>query len=166
MSKDPREVGSYFPHARVSISLSVRARDPPSQREADHLLLLPSRSYGTNLGSSHLSSFFWSSANPTLFPLLQRDPGLLSRRLLAIAMLPFTLFVLHRSLSPFFLSSRYPERHNSDQILLLPSYFQMGTPRIATDIRIGTRTDKTIATGQGNLGKIARVEEILGKDKA
>ncbi|KAL7409920.1 hypothetical protein BDY24DRAFT_401511 [Mrakia frigida] len=42
----------------------------------------------------------------------------------------------------------------------------MGTPRIATDIRIGTRTDKTIATGQGNLGKIARVEEILGKDKA
>lgn len=37
----------------------------------------------------------------------------------------------------------------------------MGTPRIATDIRIGTRTDKQIASGQGNLGKVGRVEEIL-----
>lgn len=40
----------------------------------------------------------------------------------------------------------------------------MGTPRIATDIRIGTRTDKTIAPGQGNLGKVARVEQILEQD--
>lgn len=42
----------------------------------------------------------------------------------------------------------------------------MGTPRIATDIRIGTRTDKTIAPGEGNKGKVARVVEILGKDQA
>ncbi|CDZ97422.1 Thiamin/hydroxymethyl pyrimidine-binding protein-like, putative [Phaffia rhodozyma] len=41
---------------------------------------------------------------------------------------------------------------------------KMGTPRIATDIRIGTRTDKQIAPGQGNLGKVARVKEILEKD--
>ncbi|KAI9636656.1 putative cell wall organization and biogenesis-related protein [Dioszegia hungarica] len=37
----------------------------------------------------------------------------------------------------------------------------MGTPRIATDIRIGTRTDKSISSG-GNDGKVKRVEEILG----
>ena len=43
---------------------------------------------------------------------------------------------------------------------------QMGTPRIATDIRIGTRTDKKIAPGEGNKGKVARVVEILGKDQA
>ncbi|RSH95371.1 hypothetical protein EHS25_000458 [Saitozyma podzolica] len=36
----------------------------------------------------------------------------------------------------------------------------MGTPRIATDIRIGTRTDKSISSG-GNDGKVKRVEEIL-----
>ena len=40
----------------------------------------------------------------------------------------------------------------------------MGTPRIATDIRIGTRTDKKIEGG-GNEGKVARVVEILAKDK-
>nr|ODN88650.1 hypothetical protein L203_02663 [Cryptococcus depauperatus CBS 7841] len=38
----------------------------------------------------------------------------------------------------------------------------MGTPRIATDIRIGTRTDKKISSG-GNDGKVKRVEEILAK---
>jgi hypothetical protein len=50
----------------------------------------------------------------------------------------------------------------------LPSFLfnQMGTPRIATDIRIGTRTDKQIADGQGNLGKVSRVEGILAKDQA
>ncbi|KAE8543420.1 hypothetical protein D1P53_000131 [Cryptococcus gattii VGV] len=39
----------------------------------------------------------------------------------------------------------------------------MGTPRIATDIRIGTRTDKSISSG-GNDGKVKRVEEILAKE--
>jgi hypothetical protein len=48
---------------------------------------------------------------------------------------------------------------------LTHSYRQMGTPRIATDIRIGTRTDKKIAPGEGNKGKVARVVEILGKDQ-
>jgi len=38
----------------------------------------------------------------------------------------------------------------------------MGTPRIATDIRIGTRTDKTITSG-GNDAKVKRVEGILAK---
>jgi len=32
-----------------------------------------------------------------------------------------------------------------------------------TDIRIGTRTDRTIASG-GNDGKVKRVEEILSKE--
>lgn len=41
----------------------------------------------------------------------------------------------------------------------------MGTPRIATDIRIGTRTDKSIASG-GNDGKVKRVEEILAKESS
>ncbi|KAL1406054.1 hypothetical protein Q8F55_007737 [Vanrija albida] len=41
---------------------------------------------------------------------------------------------------------------------------RMGTPRIATDIRIGTRTDKAIVAG-GNDGKVKRVEEILSSDK-
>ncbi|TXT08746.1 hypothetical protein VHUM_02874 [Vanrija humicola] len=41
---------------------------------------------------------------------------------------------------------------------------RMGTPRIATDIRIGTRTDKSIVAG-GNNGKVKRVEEILSSDK-
>ncbi|PFH54265.1 hypothetical protein AMATHDRAFT_72769 [Amanita thiersii Skay4041] len=39
-----------------------------------------------------------------------------------------------------------------------------GAPRIATDIRIGTRTDREIAEGEGNEGKVKRVEEILNKD--
>lgn len=38
-----------------------------------------------------------------------------------------------------------------------------GAPRIATDIRIGTRTDRETPTGTGNEGKVKRVEEILGK---
>jgi uncharacterized protein YqgV (UPF0045/DUF77 family) len=41
-----------------------------------------------------------------------------------------------------------------------------GAPRIATDIRIGTRVDKKITPGEGNSHKVARVLEILEKDKA
>ncbi|KAF9030694.1 hypothetical protein BDZ89DRAFT_1064475 [Hymenopellis radicata] len=37
-----------------------------------------------------------------------------------------------------------------------------GIPRIATDIRIGTRTDRP-ADGKVNEGKVKRVEEILEK---
>ncbi|KAL7283689.1 hypothetical protein ACG7TL_003125 [Trametes sanguinea] len=40
-----------------------------------------------------------------------------------------------------------------------------GAPRIATDIRIGTRVDREIAPGTGNEGKVKRVEEILAKDQ-
>ncbi|KDQ61173.1 hypothetical protein JAAARDRAFT_32177 [Jaapia argillacea MUCL 33604] len=39
-----------------------------------------------------------------------------------------------------------------------------GAPRIATDIRIGTRTDKEIAAGTGNDGKLKRVQEILARE--
>lgn len=39
-----------------------------------------------------------------------------------------------------------------------------GAQRIATDIRIGTRTDREIPFGQGNDGKVKRVEEILAHD--
>jgi len=41
-----------------------------------------------------------------------------------------------------------------------------GAPRIATDIRIGTRVDKEITPGEGNDHKVARVLEILAKDGA
>lgn len=41
-----------------------------------------------------------------------------------------------------------------------------GAPRIATDIRIGTRTDKDVAPGQGNTGKVQRVVDILAKDSS
>ncbi|KAI0636600.1 hypothetical protein C8Q77DRAFT_1154522 [Trametes polyzona] len=41
-----------------------------------------------------------------------------------------------------------------------------GAPRIATDIRIGTRVDREIAPGTGNEGKVKRVEEILAKDRS
>ncbi|KAF8758718.1 Thiamine-binding protein [Rhizoctonia solani] len=41
----------------------------------------------------------------------------------------------------------------------------LGTPRVATDIRIGTRTDKEIAPGTGNDGKVQRVVDILAQDK-
>lgn len=41
-----------------------------------------------------------------------------------------------------------------------------GAPRIATDIRIGTRTDKETVPGMGNEGKVKRVEDILAQDKA
>ncbi|KAF8891194.1 hypothetical protein BD779DRAFT_1643324, partial [Infundibulicybe gibba] len=37
----------------------------------------------------------------------------------------------------------------------------MGGPRVATDIRIGTRIDREIAHGQGNEGKVKRVQDIL-----
>jgi uncharacterized protein YqgV (UPF0045/DUF77 family) len=42
---------------------------------------------------------------------------------------------------------------------------EKGILRIATDIRIGTRTDREIAAGTGNTHKVTRVEEILVKDK-
>ncbi|RPD66510.1 hypothetical protein L227DRAFT_570385 [Lentinus tigrinus ALCF2SS1-6] len=38
-----------------------------------------------------------------------------------------------------------------------------GAPRIATDIRIGTRVDREIAPGTGNESKVQRVEDILNK---
>ncbi|EGN95586.1 hypothetical protein SERLA73DRAFT_186680 [Serpula lacrymans var. lacrymans S7.3] len=41
---------------------------------------------------------------------------------------------------------------------------EKGAPRIATDIRIGTRVDRDTAPGDGNAGKVRRVEEILAKD--
>ncbi|KAL0946536.1 hypothetical protein HGRIS_012744 [Hohenbuehelia grisea] len=40
-----------------------------------------------------------------------------------------------------------------------------GAPRVATDIRIGTRTDKDLVPGQGNAHKLQRVQEILAKDE-
>ncbi|ESK94206.1 hypothetical protein Moror_8406 [Moniliophthora roreri MCA 2997] len=39
-----------------------------------------------------------------------------------------------------------------------------GAPRIATDIRIGTRVDREITPGTGNEGKVKRVEDILAAD--
>lgn len=36
-----------------------------------------------------------------------------------------------------------------------------GAPRIATDIRIGTRIDRVIESGTGNEGKVKKVEDIL-----
>ncbi|KAF5330888.1 hypothetical protein D9619_005459 [Psilocybe cf. subviscida] len=38
-----------------------------------------------------------------------------------------------------------------------------GAQRIATDIRIGTRVDREIPFGEGNEGKVTRVEGILAK---
>ncbi|KAM6500440.1 protein of unknown function DUF77 domain containing protein [Amanita muscaria] len=38
-----------------------------------------------------------------------------------------------------------------------------GAPRVATDVRIGTRVDREIAAGEGNEHKLKRVEEILTK---
>jgi len=40
-----------------------------------------------------------------------------------------------------------------------------GTQRIATDIRIGTRTDRHIPEGQGNNLKVKRVQDILAKSE-
>jgi uncharacterized protein YqgV (UPF0045/DUF77 family) len=40
-----------------------------------------------------------------------------------------------------------------------------GAPRVATDIRIGTRVDRDIVPGTGNDGKVKRVEDILTNDK-
>jgi len=37
----------------------------------------------------------------------------------------------------------------------------MGVPRIATDVRIGTRTDRESVPGEVNEGKVIRVERIL-----
>ncbi|KAI0683715.1 hypothetical protein BC835DRAFT_1409334 [Cytidiella melzeri] len=39
-----------------------------------------------------------------------------------------------------------------------------GAPRVATDIRIGTRVDRQIVPGTGNEGKVQRVQDILAKD--
>ncbi|KAF9651475.1 YkoF-like protein [Thelephora ganbajun] len=41
-----------------------------------------------------------------------------------------------------------------------------GAPRIATDVRIGTRVDQKITPGEGNNHKVARVLEILARDTA
>jgi uncharacterized protein YqgV (UPF0045/DUF77 family) len=40
-----------------------------------------------------------------------------------------------------------------------------GAPRVATDIRIGTRTDRELAPGGGNDHKLKRVQDILAQDK-
>ncbi|KAI8989796.1 hypothetical protein BD414DRAFT_514615 [Trametes punicea] len=40
-----------------------------------------------------------------------------------------------------------------------------GAPRIATDVRIGTRVDREITPGTGNEAKVKRVEEILEKEQ-
>lgn len=40
----------------------------------------------------------------------------------------------------------------------------LGAPRVATDIRIGTRTDRQLVEGQGNLHKVQRVQEILANE--
>ena len=39
-----------------------------------------------------------------------------------------------------------------------------GAPRIATDIRIGTRVDRETVPGTGNDSKVKRVEVILAQD--
>lgn len=41
-----------------------------------------------------------------------------------------------------------------------------GGPRVATDIRIGTRVDRDTPVGEGNDKKVRRVEEILARDRA
>ena len=41
----------------------------------------------------------------------------------------------------------------------------MGAARVATDIRIGTRIDREIPIGEGNEGKVKRVEEILAAER-
>lgn len=41
-----------------------------------------------------------------------------------------------------------------------------GAPRIATNIRIGTRVDREAPVGRGNEDKVKRVEEILARDRA
>ena len=41
----------------------------------------------------------------------------------------------------------------------------MGVPRIATDVRIGTRIDRENKSGQVNVDKVKRVEDILGNMK-
>lgn len=41
-----------------------------------------------------------------------------------------------------------------------------GAPRVATDIRIGTRVDREIAPGTGNEGKVKRVEQILAASQS
>ncbi|KAI9571425.1 YkoF-like protein [Boletus coccyginus] len=40
-----------------------------------------------------------------------------------------------------------------------------GVSRIATDIRIGTRIDREIVPGEGNKGKVKRVQEILERKR-
>lgn len=40
-----------------------------------------------------------------------------------------------------------------------------GAPRVATDIRIGTRVDREIEPGTGNESKVQRVQAILAKDQ-
>ena len=39
-----------------------------------------------------------------------------------------------------------------------------GAERIATDVRIGTRTDKPVAIGKVNDTKLTRVEDILAEE--
>ncbi|OAX41697.1 hypothetical protein K503DRAFT_735089 [Rhizopogon vinicolor AM-OR11-026] len=40
-----------------------------------------------------------------------------------------------------------------------------GAPRIATNVRIGTRVDRETPVGRGNEVKLKRVEEILARDE-
>ncbi|KIK31955.1 hypothetical protein CY34DRAFT_102463, partial [Suillus luteus UH-Slu-Lm8-n1] len=46
------------------------------------------------------------------------------------------------------------------------AFHAKGAPRVATDIRIGTRVDRDTPVGDGNNHKMKRVEEILARDRA
>jgi uncharacterized protein YqgV (UPF0045/DUF77 family) len=37
----------------------------------------------------------------------------------------------------------------------------MGAKRITSDVRIGSRVDKEVPLGQGNVGKVLSVEKVL-----
>jgi len=53
----------------------------------------------------------------------------------------------------------------NSKLCLAPIPSDIGSARIATDIRIGTRTDRPdILPGEGNDHKVKRVQEILAKD--
>ena len=76
----------------------------------------------------------------------------------------------HSQFVPFRLLNYHPEGPWHDVTKAIhdchAAVHAKGAPRIATDVRIGTRVDMKIVPGEGNDHKVARVLEILAKDNA
>lgn len=92
----------------------------------------------------------------TALTIHQADTEQISVTLLHCRFVPFRLFTCHSEGPWHDVTKAIHDCH--------AAVHAKGAPRIATDVRIGTRVDINITPGEGNNHKVARVLEILARD--